>query len=80
MSSNRLTAHRQFEIDTKQENTEALVEARQKAYKAEAQQELYDKMGNTPADFQTWPTWTVEDADAPGIHIYTLTMKVVFKP
>jgi hypothetical protein len=80
MSSDHLTAHRQFEMDLRPENVETLVEAKKKVSEEDAQQELHEKMGNTLADFQTWPAWTVEDAEAPDIRIYKLTMKVVFKP
>jgi hypothetical protein len=84
MNSDTLTAYRQFEIDTRQENAEALVTARKEDMEEEATQELYATMGNTLADFQTWPSWVVEKADAntetSDTHIYSLTMKVVFKP
>lgn len=78
--SDDLTAQRQFEIDSRAENHTALVEEKKETLEEEARQQLYARMGNTLADFQTWPSWTVEDGNDPHIHLYTLTMKVVFKP
>lgn len=84
MNSDYLTARRWFEMDGSQDNAEALgnalVEERKAALEEEARQELYGKLGNTLADFQTRPTWTVADAEDAGRRVYSLTMKVVFKP
>lgn len=80
MSPDYLTAHRQFEMDGMTENADALVEARKAALEAEAELELYDKLGNTLADLQLWPSWTVEMANDSTVRTYTLTTKVVFKP
>ena len=78
MSSEYLTAHRRFETDGMPESAE--VEARKAALEAEAELELYDRLGNTLADFQIWPTWTQETANDCGVRTYSLTAKVVFKP
>jgi hypothetical protein len=80
MSSSNLVVRRQFEIDSRQENAEFLVEENKKALEDDARDELDERMGNTLADFQMWPTWTVEGEGRSGIRIYSLIMKVVFKP
>ncbi|RYZ75703.1 MAG: hypothetical protein EOP04_32990 [Proteobacteria bacterium] len=67
-------------MDSRKDNAAVLVEAHKQALQKEAQRELYDKLGETLADFPTWPSWTVENANISRIHIYTLIMKVVFKP
>lgn len=72
-----LIVRTQFEMDS---SNQELVEETKKAHEEEAQQELYARMGNTLADFQTWPSWTVEDGETPNSQLYKLMMKVVFKP
>ena len=72
-----LIVHTQFEINSQEGE---LVAQTKETHEEEARQELYRRLGNTLADFQTWPSWTVEEGTQPDTQIYKLTMKVVFKP
>lgn len=73
-----LTTQRHFEIGSTESNYSVFVEENKKTLEADARQELDGRMNESLADYQTRPSWTVEDAGAN--HLYTLTMKVIFKP
>lgn len=75
--SDTLIVYSQFEMDPKQQE---LVAQTKETHEEEAEQELYRRLGNTLADFQTRPSWTVEEGTRPDNQLYKLTMKVVFKP
>ena len=72
-----LIVHSQFEMDSREEE---LVAQTKKSHEEEAEQELYRRLGNTLADFQIWPSWTVEDGETSDNQLYKLRSKVVFKP
>ena len=80
ISADRFIIHRHFEVDSREQDYSVLVEESKNTHEENARRELDARIGPSLVDYQAWPSWAMQNTKAPYIHLYTLTMKTLFKP